>query len=300
VRTRRFVPVLLLAAAGWAVAAAPAQNPQTPPPQQPTFRAVTDLVPVQVSVRSGRSYVAGLTATDFELSDNGVRQTIETVSTDAQATDVTLVVDTSGSVIKSIGRFRSDVKRIAGLLRSGEQVRLITFDNDVRESFPMQDPKLARVDDIVAGDLTSLCDAMVFGLARARRPNRHHLVFVFTDGYDNESIAGYGALPDVAGRSDAVLYVVLVKITGIEPPPQAAFHALAEAAHSTGGEFYPPSDDPTDVASAFKTALDSFRHTYTLYFVPKGVITAGWHNLTVKVTKAGTYDVQARQGYFGG
>jgi VWFA-related protein len=287
----------VMATAAWAVAAA-SQNP--PGTQQPTFRAVTDLVPVQVSVRSGRSYVAGLTAKDFELTDNGVRQTIESVSSDAQATDVTLVVDTSGSVIKNLGRFRSDVKKVAGMLRTGEQVRLITFDNDVRESFPMQDPKLASVDDIIAGDLTSLYDAMIFGLARARRPNRHHLVFVFTDGYDNESIAGYGALPGVAARSDAVLYVVLVKVTGIEPPPQVAMQALAEAAHSTGGEFYAPSDDPIDVASAFKTALDSFRHTYTLYFVPRGVTPGGWHNLGVKVTKDGAFDVQARQGYFGG
>jgi VWFA-related protein len=269
-------------------------------PQRPTFRAVTDLVPVQVSVRSARSYVSGLTVKDFELTDNGVPQQIDSVSTDAQATDVTLVVDTSGSVVRSIGRFRSDVKKVADQLRSGEQLRLITFDNDVRESFPMQDPKLARVDDIITGDLTSLCDAMVFGLARARRPNRHHLVFVFTDGYDNDSVAGYGALPDLAGRSDAVLYVVLVKVTGIEEPPSAALDALADAAARTGGEFYPPSDNPIDVATAFKTALESFRHTYTLYFVPKGVSAPGWHTINVKVTKAGQFNVNARQGYFGG
>lgn len=286
----------MVVAAGGAVAVVSAQDL----PQRPTFRAVTDLVPVQVSVRSGRSYVPNLTAKDFELTDNGVPQQIDSVSTDAQATDVTLVVDTSGSVVRSIGRFRSDVKKIADLLRAGEQVRLITFDNDVRESFPMQDPKHVRVDDIITGDLTSLCDAMVFGLAWARRPNRHHLVFVFTDGYDNDSVAGYGALPDVAARSDAVLYVVLVKVTGIEEPPQAALDALADAAARTGGEYYPPSDDPVDVASAFKTALESFRHTYTIYFAPKGVAAPGWHTLGVKVTKAGKYDVLARQGYFGG
>jgi VWFA-related protein len=193
------------------------------------------------------------------------------------------------------------VKKIASLLRTGEELRLITFDTDVRESFPMEDPKKASVNDILTGDMTSLVDAMVFGLARARRPERHHLVFVFSDGYDNASVLGYGALPDAAGRSDAVLYVVLVKISGVptEPSP-AAFEALADAARRTGGEFYPASDEPVDVATAFKTALESFRHTYTLYFVPKGVSRTGWHNLEVKVTKAGKYDVQARQGYFGG
>jgi VWFA-related protein len=274
---------------------------QTAQQQTPTFRSVADLVPVQVSVRSGRSYVPGLTAKDFELTDDGVRQQLESISSDAQVTDVTLVVDTSGSVVRSIGRFRSDVKKVASLLRTGEELRLITFDTDVRESFPMQDPKRASVNDILTGDMTSLVDAMVFGLARARRPDRHHLVFVFTDGYDNSSVLGYGVLPDAAARSDAVLYVVLVKITGVptEPTP-AAFEALADSANRTGGEFYPATDEPIDVATAFKTALDSFRHSYTLYFVPKGVSRTGWHKLDVKVTKSGKYDVQARQGYFGG
>jgi VWFA-related protein len=293
----RILPVAaLVAVAAWALSAAPAQDAQ-----RPTFRSVTDLVPVQVSVRAGRSYVPGLGAKDFELYDNGVRQQIDAVTSDAQATDVTLVVDTSGSVIRSIGRFKSDVKKIAELLRPGEQVRLVTFDNDVRESFPMQDPRFARVDDIRTGDMTSMVDAMIFALARAPRPNRHHLVFVFTDGYDNDSVMGYGALPEVAGRTDAVLYVVLVKVTGVpDGPPPAAFDALADAATRTGGEYYPPGDEPLDVASAFKQALESFRHSYVIYFAPKGVTPVGWHNLTVKMLKPGKFDVQARQGYFGG
>jgi VWFA-related protein len=280
---------------GLPVHASLTQDPQL------TFRSLSSLVPVHVSVRSGRSFVPGLTAADFELSDNGVRQQIDTVSSDVQATDVTLVVDTSGSVTRSIGRFRSDVTKIAGLLKPGEQVRLITFDSDVRESFPMQDPRNARVDDMIAGHMTSLADAMVFALARAPRPGRHHLVFVFTDGYDNASVMSYGALPGIAARSDAVLYVVLVKVTGVpDAPPPLAFDALADAATRTGGEYFAPSEEPLDVASAFKQALESFRHTYVLYFVPRGVPPAGWHQLTVRVTRPGKYDVQARQGYFGG
>ena len=61
-------------------------------PQQPTFRARTDLVSVPVAVMSGREPVTGLTATDFELTDNGVRQTVEAVSSDEVAIDVTLLL----------------------------------------------------------------------------------------------------------------------------------------------------------------------------------------------------------------
>ena len=269
--------------------------------QQPTFRSVSDLVAVQVSVHTARSVVSGLTASDFELDDNGVRQEISAVSADKVSADVTLVVDTSGSVIRSLDRFKSDVRRMAEELRPNEQLRLITFDTTVREALPMA-PAARRVpvDAIHSGDLTSLLDAMLMALARAPRPERRQLVFVFTDGYDNASVLGYSALPALAGRVDAVLHIVLVKVTGV-PTPAAnpAFDALAAAAARTGGALYPPGDAPADVVAAFKLSLEAFRHGYVLYYTPAGVTRGGWHDIKVRVTRPGTFDVQARQGYGG-
>jgi len=269
--------------------------------QQPTFRSVSDLVAVQVSVHTARSVVSGLTASDFELEDNGVRQEISAVSADKVSADVTLVVDTSGSVIRSLDRFKSDVRRMAEELRPSEQLRLITFDTSVREVLPMA-PAARRVpvDAIRSGDLTSLLDAMLMALARAPRSDRRQLVFVFTDGYDNASMLGYSALPALAGRVDAVLHIVLVKVTGV-PTPAAnpAFDALAAAAARTGGALYPPGEAPADVVAAFKLALEAFRHGYVLYYTPAGVTRAGWHDIKVRVTRPGTFDVQARQGYGG-
>ncbi len=291
--TRR---ILVIAAAGaiW-LAATPRAF------QQPTFRSVSDLVAVQVSVHTARSVVSGLTASDFALEDNGVRQQISAVSADKVSTDVTLVVDTSGSVIRSLDRFKSDVRRMADELRPDEQLRLITFDTSVREVLPMQ-PAARRVpvDAIHSGDMTSLIDAMLMALARAPRPDRRQLVFVFTDGYDNASLLGYSALPQLAGRVEAVLHIVLVKVTGV-PTPAAnpAFDALAAAANRTGGALYPPGEAPADVVAAFKLALEAFRHGYVLYYTPTGVERGGWHDVKVRVTRPGAFDVQARQGYGG-
>ena len=270
--------------------------------QQPTFRSVSDVVAVQVSVHTARSVVSGLTAADFVLEDNGVRQEITAVSADKVSTDVTLVVDTSGSVIRNLDRFKADVRRLAEELRAGEQLRLITFDTSVREVLPMTTAsRRVPVDAIRGGDLTSLLDAMLMALARAPRPDRRHLVFVFTDGYDNASLLGYSALPALAGRVDAVLHIVLVKVTGV-PAPAAnpAFDALAAAAARTGGALYPPGEAPADVVAAFKLALEAFRHGYVIYYTPSGVTRGGWHDIKVRVTRPGAYDVQAKQGYGGG
>jgi VWFA-related protein len=297
------VCILTLAGAIPLLAGQPQASSQQPQQQQPrpTFRTSTDVVPVHVFVRSERSAVSGLTAADFQLFDNGVRQEITAVSADKLAVDVTLAVDTSGSVVRSLGRFKSDVKDIVKQLRNDEQVRLITFDSDLREIFPMQNAsKRVPVDEIRLGDMTSLLDAMLFAVARAPRPDRRHLVFVFTDGYDNASLVGYRAIADVATRSEATLYVVLAKVTGVPDNRPDEIAALSAAATRTGGTFFPPTDESRDIAAAFKRALETFRHGYVLYFTPANVTREGWHEITVQVTKPGVYDVHARQGYFGG
>lgn len=269
---------------------------------QPTFRSVSDLVAVQVSVHTSRNVVAGLTAADFVLEDNGVRQDITAVAADRVSADVTLVVDTSGSVVRSLDRFKSDVRRMSDELRKGEELRVITFDTGVHEVAPMQ-PAATRVpiNAIRTGGMTSLLDAMFMAIARAPRPDRRHLVFVFTDGYDNASLLGYSALPALAGRTEAVLHIVLVKVTGVPDDASGpAFDALASAAARTGGAIYPPSEAPADVVAAFKLALEAFRHGYVLYYTPKDVARGGWHDIKVRVTRPGTFEVQARQGYGGG
>ncbi len=270
--------------------------------QQPTFRAVSDVVAVQVSVHTARSVVSGLSAADFALEDNGVPQQITAVAADRVSADVTIVVDTSGSVIRSLDRFRTDVRRMAAELRPDEQLRVLTFDTEVHEILPMQ--RLSgrvNVDAIRTGHMTSLLDAMAMALARAPRPERRHLVFVFTDGYDNASLLGYSALPALAAHTDAVLHIVLVKVSGVpDAYPSPAFDALAAAAAQTGGALYPPAASPADVVAAFKLALEAFRHGYVLYYTPAGVTRGGWHAITVRVTRPGSFDVQARQGYDSG
>jgi hypothetical protein len=57
--------------------------------QQLVFRAAVDMVSVPVSVSKGGSPVAGLTAADFELFDNGVRQQLDASSLETLPIDVT-------------------------------------------------------------------------------------------------------------------------------------------------------------------------------------------------------------------
>ena len=53
---------------------------------------------MDVLVTDGRSPIAGLTAADFELTDNGTPQTVEQIYVEQLPLNVVMVLDTSGSV----------------------------------------------------------------------------------------------------------------------------------------------------------------------------------------------------------
>jgi len=266
--------------------------------QQSTFRAFADVVSVDVSVKTGRVPVAGLTTADFEVLDNGVAQQLEVVSIEAVPIDVTLAVDLSTSVVPNVKAFKSDVEKFVGMLRSGDRVRIVSFSTDVREDVPMQSPVgplRAEWSDI--GGATSLNDGLLYALLWPEASDRRHLVITFTDGIDTNSTVPNESIPTAAGRVEAVLHAVLV------PPPrmasgayQGSLDALREAVRRTGGETHRLSRAVDD----FTQIVADFRASYVLRYTPKGVDRPGWHTLTVHVKRPGNFTIRARQGYTGG
>ena len=72
---------------------------------------------------------------------------------------------------------------------------------------------------------------------------------------------------------------------------------LSDLARRTGGELF-WVDAGAPITLAFKRAIDEFRTSYVLRYLPTGVGKDGWHEISVRV-KSGTYDVKARKGYSG-
>jgi VWFA-related protein len=298
--------------------------------QRPQFRAGTQVVSVDVSVRNRKAAVAGLSAADFALTDNGVTQTCELVAIADVPLDVTLVLDeSSGAALKMAEHFPDDLRRISTELRSIDRLQILTAATLVREVVPMLPPtELLKPNAItslnVSGALDhqsiwdldhdpsrrlSTQDALFIALARPTEVGRRHLVVVFTVGTDAAgsfgSILDRGALAPIAERADALLHVVL------EPPrigksgtrtfvvggatADAPRLPLIAAAQATGGDVH----NSNDGVDAFKRILADFRERYILQYEVVGVPTAGWHAIQVKTPKCPSCDVQARKGYVG-
>ena len=269
-----------------------------PQVRQPTFRAFADVVAVDVSVKNGRVPVGGLTPADFEVLDNGVVQQLDAVSIEAVPIDVTLAVDLSGSVVPNVRAFKSDVEKFVPMLRPEDRVRLVSFASDVREDLPMQPPQgRLSVNWTDIGGATSLNDGVLYALLWPETPDRRHLVIVFTDGFDSQSMVANESIPAVAGRVEAVLHAVLVQPS--QPLPdlfQGSLDALREAVRRTGGETHRLSRAVDD----FNQIVADFRASYVLRYTPKGVDRSGWHTLTVRMRRPGNFTIRARQGYTGG
>ncbi len=267
------------------------------------FRSEAEAVSVNVSVRTVEKAVGGLKATDFELKDNGVVQSIESFSIETQPIDVTLLLDLSRSVEgPRLERLKSSVSETAMLLHPDDRLRLIGMQHELHQVFPFQPGgSPPNVASLTAFGGTSLYDGLAAAMMRAAEPDRRQVVIAYTDGMDTISILPLDAIREVAGFADAVVQIVVPTVRGPRSAnassAPAAVAALSDIAARTGGQVF-SMDVSAPIGDAFKQAIEDFRTSYVLRYIPKGVTRAGWHELNVRVT-TGTYEVRARKGYAG-
>jgi hypothetical protein len=268
--------------------------------QAPVFRASADAVILDVSVRSHGRPVAALTVDDFQVVDNGVPQHVDAASIESLPIDVTFVVDTSSDAESNqrVAPFINRIRDIAGLLRADDRVGVLMNNSYVIEWSPST--------PIPQGGGTSIYDAFVMALLQPPTAGRRRLIIAFTEGIDLLSETNRSLVPTVAQRADSLLHVVTapiytmgvwngVGLGALKVVPGA--DPLIEAARVTGGDVHALA---SDVVTSIKDVLDDFRASYLLYYSPRGVERAGWHDLHVSMKKPRKYDVRARKGYVGG
>jgi VWFA-related protein len=268
---------------------------------QPTFRASVDVVRIDAAVMNGLAPVPGLTVDNFVVSDNGVVQELESVSLDAVPLSLTMVLDTSGSMMgERIHDLISAVTTLSKELRPQDSAALITFSEPMRFLVPMtreRAPLLTALSRIVADGYTSLNDAVFMGLQM--RPvdvgETRPVLLVFSDGVDSSSWLSSAQLIESARRS-RMLTLVVELVGANDGGPVRSSAVLRDLASASGGRHW-VAQNSRDLRSLFDKALNELRARYLLTYVPKGVSREGWHD--VKVTLKGARgEVTARPGYF--
>jgi VWFA-related protein len=265
-------------------------------PQAPTFRSVTHTVAVDVSVFDDERAVLSLGAKDFNVTDNGVRQTISGVLPNNLPLDLRLLFDTSGSISQEdLERYRRAMVRVAGALRPEDRIEILTFSGRISEVVGLQHPPVSIATARQPRDGTSFFDAV--SLAMITRPSfeRRQVTIILTDAQDNTSFFDKDTLYESARRTHAVIYGVLP--TGLAADASRYAARLEAVARVTGGRLVRARRD-AEMGNTIIRTLNEFRQGYVLHYALAGVPLAGWHKLAVQVTRPGRYTVRAREGYF--
>jgi Ca-activated chloride channel homolog len=298
------VPLLLIGLGGGA-------EPQAPPsadsPDSQSFRISVnlDLVVLQATVRgrNGR-FVSDLREQDFEVNEDGRRQSIRLFRHEDVPVTVGLVIDHSGSMRPKL----AEVVVAAGtFVRSSnpeDELFVVNFNEKVTLGLPgrIGSTNIALTDD--AGALeraisskpavgqTALYDAVYKALDQLQSggPEKKVLI-VISDGGDNASALGLAEVLRKAALSSATVYTI-----GIfdEEDPDRNPDVLRRLARATGGEAFFPGQLNEVVVICERIARD-IRNQYTIGFVsdnqaPPGAVrvirvaarAAGKSNLSVR------------------
>jgi VWFA-related protein len=268
--------------------------------QQPTFRTSVSSISVDVFVRQNGKPVTNLTVADFEVRDNGVVQQILDVTREAHPVDVTMVIDLSGSVD---GPLLTSLSRAVAATRqyysNQDRVRVLTFNHQIAlvRPFAPPGPDLGLASVPLAAGMTSVHDAIAVALAARPQPGRRQMAVVFTDGRDTSSFLDEASVLDLAARTEMAIFVVGMSNGTLRFPERLAqegfFYQLSEA---TGGRLATLQRDE-GLDEVFARAVDEFRTSYVLRYTPVEPVRDGFHELQVRITRAGRYDVRARRGY---
>jgi VWFA-related protein len=263
--------------------------------QNPTFSSKVEAVRVDVLVTQDGKPVRGLRAADFEVLDNGIRQSVDFVSSEQLPLNVVFSFDMSDSVEgERLQNLRDAGRAVLDGLKKDDQAALVTFNHEVVVGPSLTtDTRIVRnaLDSAIPTGNTSLIDASFAGMMLAESDVGRGLVIVFSDGRDTSSWLRPQSVLDVAKRCDAVVYGVASGLA-----QRAEF--LGDLADQTGGRLF-KVESTRGLSAVFLEVLDEFRQRYLLSYSPGGVAQQGWHQLTVRV-KGRSATVRARPGYMAG
>jgi Ca-activated chloride channel family protein len=274
--------------------------------QQPSFKSSAERVTVAVVARDrhGRPLM-GLSASDFEILDDGQRRSIVDFQIGGSTVSVALLLDTSGSMkLPPKIELSTGVANIllASLSEGADEAGLFTFDKVLHFAHPFStnfDGLRSAIQSAPAFGSTSLYDAIAETAQQlSTRPGRRALVVV-TDGVDTSSRLTPAEVSAIASSIDMPVYVVAVgkpsesRVAGHTLPKPVDSANLSDLARWSGGAFYAVAT-PADCSVATKQIVTDVRHQYLLAFEPDAL--PGWHRIDVRARRQPT--LQARSGYW--
>ena len=296
---------------------APHKEPESQPPDSSAGRSSQSkhskplisnvdlvLVPVTVADRMNRA-VTGLEKQNFELYEDGQRQTIDTFSAEDSPISLGVILDTSNSMRNKLDVASESILEFFNTANPLDDFFLITFSDrpvllaDFTSSVKdIQDPLFK----VMASGQTSLLDAIYMGVNKIHhgRYQRRALLIV-SDGGDNCSHYTRSEIKRLVQEADVELYGIGIFDSFFfqTVEEREGKHLLNAVTEATGGRTF-DIKDIRDLPEAAQRISLELRNQYVLGFRSSNPARNGnWRNLKVKIVPEGMpVRVYWKNGYY--
>ena len=276
---------------------------QDPPQAQQKLKSVTRTVPLFVTVTdsTGR-LVPDLEMEDFEVFDNGKRQSLSVFENKSMPIGVIVMLDTSGSMTLILDRVRAAAEQF--LIRMlPEDVGRVGAFNDKIEFLPEdeftgdRDRLIKLLNDLDFGYPTRLWDAVDESLRRLEGLPQRKVVLVFTDGEDTASRRDLDDVMQQSQKKEVMVYSIGLAteiFNGQRRVRSSPDKGLKKLSEETGGGFFLLKNSD-ELGPTFTRVAQELHSQYVLGFSPS-VLDGKLHKLEVKLRKPGL-TARARKSY---
>ena len=307
------VAVCCVVAAPRSLPASAARAEQTPTPGQPPpqvpFRAGVDLVSLNVTVSdSGGKYITDLTAEDFNVFEDGVKQDVTFFTRTNLPIALALLLDTSASMDTKLPTAQEAAVGFARRLRPQDLAEVIDFDSRVvvLQNFTNSASELeSAIRKTSAGGSTSLYNAVYIALKELAKVKavteedvRRQAIVLFSDGEDTSSLVSFDEVLEQAKRSETAIYTIGLQGNDLQAKGfREAQYVMRTLASETGGRsFFPMRIE--DLAGVYSQIADELASQYTLGYSSKnGRRDGAWRRLIVQVQRPNVAP-RSKRGYF--
>jgi len=313
-RTALSVALMIFLAAG--LAAPQAKTPQA------TFHTASRSVAVYITVSDPTGkLVPDLTQEDFEIYDNGKKQSITVFDSGVQPITVVMMLDRSGSMTPNFRLVRNAAEQFVGLLLPGDKARIGSFANRIQvdpREFTSSQRDLIEIlrTELQEPGPTPLWNAVNVGITSLLHQDGRRVVLVFTDGLDHPMGSNNISFHDVTKNAEEEdVMVFAIGLAGREASATGrrgggggpgtfglpnhdddlvVDKGLPKIAAMTGGGYY-ELRSPGNLGLTFKRIADELHKQYAIAFTPEK-LDGKTHKINVRI-KRPSLVARARKRY---
>jgi len=277
--------------------------------QQGRFRSGIELVSLNVTVTDGTKYVTGLEQEDFEVYEDGAKQTLSFFSHVQQPIALAILLDTSNSMEDKLATAQEAAIGFVRRMKKDDVIEVVEFNSQVRVPQPFTNDMNAlerAIRQTSVNGSTSLYNAIYVSLralkderAKNAEEIRRQAIVVLSDGDDTSSVIEYDDVLDLAKRSETAIYAIGLRQqeVGRGKFKEAEF-VLRQLSQETGGRVFFPTS-VTELPKIYEQISEELASQYTMAYSSKNPMRNGaWRRIDVRVTKPGLTG-RTRRGYYG-